>query len=127
MASETDAVKEARYSYDQFLLALKIESASNVFGVLVIAVAFYILFDQLNLRPWFAVSAIVYVLGAIAAVAAYLLVARARERLASVAPSADPIGPAEERTRTIAAILAFVSMSLFGIGSSLPIAGWFWV
>ena len=126
MRSETDALKEARYSYDQFLLALKIESATNVLGALAIAVAFYILYDQLYLRPWFAAAAAVYVLGAITAAAAYLLVARERERLVSGAPSGDPIGPAEERTRTTAAILAFVSMALFGIGSSLPVLGYFW-
>jgi hypothetical protein len=127
MPSRADDLKEALHSYNQFLLALKIESASNVFGALVVVVAFYFFSHRLDLRPWFAASALLYVLGAVTAAAAYLLVARARDRLGSDQGStaAAPIGPAEERTRTTAAILAFVSGILFGFGSSLPILGWF--
>jgi hypothetical protein len=131
MESEAEVVNAARHSYDQFLLALKIESASNVFGVLVVAVAFYFLSDQLYLRIWFQAAAVAFAAGALTGAIAYLLVVRARQRLASDAlitgqgGTAAPAG-AEDQTRAIAAILALVSMFLFSIGSTLPIIGWFW-
>ena len=121
MDNEAENLKQARYSYDQFALALKIEAISNAFSVLLLGAAYYFFSDHLRLLVWFKASVAAFAAGTVLSIIAYILIARACVRLESGSEDAS-------RSSAIAAgVCALVAMFLFSVGFALPFIGWLWI